>query len=874
MTPARVLDLRCEHLVDPLGIGVARPRLSWRTETDAEGWEQSAYQIEVVDADTGRVLWDSGRVLSRGSVLVPYGGSPLRARQRGEWRVRVWDRVETPTEWSEAGRFEVGLLETDDWSAKFVTPDWDEDVSVSQPCPYLRHEFEVHGEVAWARLYVTALGVYEVEVNGVPVGDDVLAPGWTSYDHRLRYQTYDVTSLLQPGTNAIGAILGDGWARGYLGFRGGRNTYTDRLALLTQLEIMQVDGSMERVVTDDSWRATTGPILSSDLYNGETYDARRELGGWSESGCDDGEWSGVRVVERDLATLVAPTAPPVRRIEDVRPVTITVSPSGKTIVDFGQNLVGRVRIRVAGPAGTTVTLRHAEVLEDGEVFTRSLRAAQATDRYTLSGDGSEEYEPRFTFHGFRYVEITGWPGDLTADDLVAVVVHSDVARTGWFECSDDLVNRLHENIVWGLRGNFLDVPTDCPQRDERLGWTGDLQVFAPTACLLYDVAGFITSWLADLASDQLPDGGVPWVVPDMLSRSWPRASAAAGWSDAAVVVPWVIYRHYGDRELLAARYGSMRAWVQYMVGRAGDDLIWDGGFQFGDWLDPAAPPDMPAAARTDPYLIATAYFAHSTELLSRAAAVLGKDEDAGHYRELASKIKEAFRSKYAPDGRLVSDSQTAYVLALAFNLFAGEQRPAAATRLAELIDLEHGCLGTGFLGTPLLCDVLTDAGFVDVAYELLLRRTCPSWLYPITMGATTVWERWDAIRPDGSINPGRMLSFNHYAFGAIGAWLYGTVAGIQPHPDYAGWQRFRIRPRPGGGLAHARARVRIPYGTIESAWRIEGDHFSIAVEVPPNTTAEVLLPGRDGELVQVGSGLHRWQYEIQPEELGVWKPGR
>lgn len=536
MSSTAVVGLRCEHLMNPRGLGVSGPRLSWRTETDAEGWLQSAYQIEVRDPDNAATLWDSGQVDSGDSQLIYYGGSPLTSRQRCEWRVRVWDQDHVAREWSDAAWFEIGLLGPDDWSAP-------------QPCPYLRRDFEVDGDVVKARLHVTALGVCEAAINGRRVSDDVLAPGWTSYDHRLRYQTYDVTALLRPRANAIGAILGDGWARGYLGFQTRRNRYTERLALLAQLEIIFADGSTKRILTDESWRATTGPILAADLYNGEIYDARLELGRWSEPQYDDSAWAGVRVLERDLGTLVAPTGPPVRGIEERRPVAITTSPPGKTVVDFGQNLVGRVRLRVSRPVGTAVTLRHAEVLDGGEIFTRPLRSALATDRYTLRGDGVEVYEPRFTFHGFRYIEVSGWPGELKPDDVVAIICHSDMARTGWFECSDRDVNRLHEIIVWSLRGNFLDIPTDCPQRSERLGLTGDIQVFAPTACLVYDVAGFLTSWLADLAADQMPDGGVPWVVAGHPPGDIPRSSAA-GWSDAAVIVPWVLYRHYGDSHLL------------------------------------------------------------------------------------------------------------------------------------------------------------------------------------------------------------------------------------------------------------------------------------------------------------------------------------
>jgi len=665
-----------------------------------------------------------------------------------------------------------------DWTAAFITPDWDEDVTESQPSPHLRREFDVPGEIASARLNITALGVYQAEINGQRVSEDVLRPGWTSYRHRLCYQTYDVTATVRSGANAIGVVVADGWARGNLGFRPRRNRYTDRLALLAQLEIALADGREVRVVSDGSWRAATGPILASDLYNGENYDARLEMPGWSSIGFDERNWAGVQLFNWPAA-LVAPMGPPVRRIEAVDPVKIGKSPSGKTILDFGQNLVGRLRMRVAGEGGMQITLRHAEILEDGELFTKALRFAEATDRYTLKGDGAEEWEPEFTFHGFRYAEVDGWPGEMNPGDLQAVVCHSDMRRTGWFRCSNDDINRLHENIVWSLRGNFLDIPTDCPQRSEHLGWTGDIQVFAPTACLLYDVSGVLRSWLADLASDQLPDGSVPAVIPDVVSEDMPAISSAAGWADAAVLVPWTLYRHYGDAGILEAQYRSMRAWVDHVRSLAGEKLVWDSSFQFGDWLDPAAPPDKPYNARADRHLVATAYFARSTEVLSRAAAALGHTDEAREYAELAARIKKAFHERYAADGLRSSGSQTEIVLALEFGLLTPDHKPPAVARLVELIEQEEYRLGTGFLGTPGICQVLSDHGREDVAYALLLQRECPSWLYPVTRGATTIWERWDAIQPDGSINPGEMLSFNHYAYGAVGAWLYGEVAGLQ-----------------------------------------------------------------------------------------------
>jgi alpha-L-rhamnosidase len=737
------------------------------------------------------------------------------------------------------------------WVAAFITPDWDEDVSASQPCPYLRGEFEVPGEVASATVYVTALGVYQAEINGRRVSDDVLRPGWTSYKHRLCYQAYDVTALLKPGRNAIGVVLADGWARGNLGFRARRNRYTERLALLAQLEITLADGGEVRVTSDGSWRAATGPILAADLYNGESYDARQEMPGWSSPGFDDAQWAGVRPFAWH-AELVPPSGPPVRRIETVAPVTITRSPSGKTILDFGQNLVGRLRMRVHGKGGTQITLRHAEILEGGELFTRALRSAEATDRYTLRGDGSEEWEPEFTFHGFRYAEVDGWPGEIRPSDVQAVVCHSDMKRTGWFNCSNDDINRLHGNIVWSLRGNFLDIPTDCPQRSERLGWTGDIQVFAPTACLLYDVSGVLKSWLADLADEQLPDGGVPAVIPDIVSEEMPATSSAAGWADAAVLVPWALYRHYGDAAILEAQYGSMRAWVEHVRGVTGDELVWDSGFQFGDWLDPAAPPDRPWEVRADRRLLATAYFARSTEVLSQAAAVIGRDDDARNYAVLAEAIKEAFRAIYATDGLRSSESQTEIILALEFRLLKPVQEPPAVARLVELIAQENYRLGTGFLGTPGICQVLSEHGREDVAYALLLQKECPSWLYPITKGATTIWERWDAIQPDGSINPGEMLSFNHYAYGAVGAWLYGTVAGLQIVEP--GWRRFRVAPRPGGGLEWAEALHESPHGPIAVRWEQRADRLEVEVEVPPGTTADVVLP--NGQTAMFEGGRH------------------
>lgn len=854
-----IATLRFEHHREATGIGTARPRLSWTVTGTDSGWRQAGYEIESYRHD-GQLREQTGPVTSEQSVLVAWPFAALTSRERLAVRVRVWNADGIFSMWHTA-TVEAGLLSPEDWSAHFVTPDWDEDTSRAQPNPLLRHEFTLRrAAVTRARLYITAQGVYEAYINGAIVGDHVLAPGWTSYSKRLRYQTFDVSQLLREGENVIGAMVGDGWYRGRYCFGSGRrNIYGDRLALLAQLEIDYADGTSERIITDETWRAVRGPIQASDIYDGETYDARLERAGWSQVGHSTQDWNGVRLLDRDLATLIAPEGPPVRRTELVAPVAITTSPAGHTIVDFGQNLVGRLRLTLHGGkehAGQTITLRHAEVLEQGELALRPLRSAKATDRYILKGDDEEIWEPLFTFHGFRYAEVEGWPGQLQADDLRAVVCHSDLERTGWFECSDPLLNRFHENVIWSTRGNFLDIPTDCPQRDERLGWTGDIQIFAPTATFLYDCAGFLTSWLADLAADQV-DGIVPFVVPYIIPEA-PRPAAA--WGDAGVVVPWVLYQRFNDTGILATQFESMKAWVDLLNSIAGEGHLWDTGFQFGDWLDPTAPPERSDAARTDPRVVASAYFAHSAQLLAQAAGVLGKTEEEAYYRNLASQVRAAFATAYiAEDGSMSNEAETAYSLALQFGLLQNEeQRQHVGKRLVALVQERGYHIGTGFVGTPLICDALCGVGEYETAFRLLSQQTCPSWLYPVTMGATTIWERWDSLLPDGSVNPGEMTSFNHYALGAVADWLHRFVGGLAPAEP--GYHRLNIQPHPGAGLTHARTRHQTPYGLAECTWEIAQGQITITVTIPPNTTASVTLPGGDATPIEIASGTHRWSY--------------
>jgi len=882
--------LRVEYLTNAIGIDVAQPRLSWRIESNRRNTVQAAYQLQVATSEAtlvrgANLLWDSGKIASDASVFVSYGGPPAVSRTRYYWRVRVWDTGSSASPWSAPAFWETGLLQPADWTAQWIGPPPTATDSLPAPSPLLRRSFRVDDRVRSARLYVTSLGLYEVYLNGQRVGDQLFTPGWTSYRRRLQYQTYDVTALLRPGANAVGAMLGDGWYRGNLGFFGQRNLYGRRLALRAQLEIRYESGRTARVVTDTAWRTTPGPVLTSDIYGGETYDARRELSGWVSAPSDDHAWSAVALLDPPAAALVASLSPAVRRVRELRPVSIRRAPSGETLFDLGQNFTGWARLSVQGLAGTTVTLRFGEVLDrDGNLYTANLRAAAQTDRYTLSGKAREVYEPHFTFHGFRYVAARGLPAPPDSTTITGIAVSSDLAQTGSLVTSDSLLNQLQRNIVWGQRSNFLDVPTDCPQRDERLGWTGDAQVFARTAAFNMDVNGFFAKWLADVAADQDPSGSVPWVIPNPLGGDSVRFAGTAGWSDVAVIIPWTMYLTYGDRRLLERQYPSMRAWVDYARRRAGPDLIWRPGWQFGDWLalhsdDPSYP-----GATTGTDLIATAFLAHSTDLVARAAAVLGRADDAAAYRARFRGTREAFDREFVSStGRVGENTQTAYALAIAFDLLPDSLVPAAAGRLARDVEARDHHLTTGFLGTPYLLHVLAATGHLDDAFALLTQRTYPSWLYPITRGATTMWERWDGIRPDSSFEDPGMNSFNHYAFGAVGDWMYRNIGGIDVDSAGPGYRRSRIAPRPGAGVTSASASLETTYGTLSSAWRLDGKRFVLDVTIPANTSAQVILwdarldevresgmPVRDARqrgkdvVVELGSGRYSFVVLARP----------
>ncbi len=897
----QISALRVEHQRsgEAVGTGEARPRLSWQVAPGPRDWVQARCELRLVD-DDGGVLATADPVDSAEQLFVAWPFAPLTSGQRVLVQVRVTGADGSTSDWSAPETVEAGLLERSDWDAVLVTADpaGEPGAPVASPAPRLRRGFAVRPGLVRARLHLTAHGLVEAHLNGARIGDEQLAPGWTAYRSRLRYRTHDVTAALVEGENALGALLGNGWYRGRLAWGGRRALYGTQRALLAQLELTYADGSTERVVTDGSWRWSSSEVLDDDVYDGEHVDLRLRDDAWLQPGFDDSAWEAVTELGLPEAVLVAADSAPVRAVRTVHPVALEVldgpgagADAGQTTVrvDLGENVVGHLRVRVRsdvggdpGPQrGDRVVVRQAEVLEHGALGVRPLRTARCTDVFDLAGSGADELlEVRFTFHGFRYAEVSGpaWLAQLSADDVEGVVLTSDLERAGEFSSSEPLLDALHENVRRGMQGNFVDVPTDCPQRDERLGWTGDAQVFSPTASFLARSGGFWTSWLKDVAADQV-DGVVPFVVPDVLSGAGlagvqDAPVPAAAWGDAGVVVPWVVHERTGDAGVLERQWPSMVAWVERLLREAGDDLLWSGGFQFGDWLDPTAPPEDAAAAQADPDVIATAHLARGAALLARTARVLGREADAVHWDGVAARVRDAFVAEYVTgSGRVLSDCPTVYAVAICWDLLPEGSRQHAGDRLADLVRASGFRISTGFVGTPLVTDALTLTGHVEVAHRLLLQRKVPSWLYPVTMGATTVWERWDSMLPDGTINPGEMTSFNHYALGAVADWMHRSLAGLAPGEP--GYRTLVIEPHPGGGLTRASASHDTPYGTASAGWRVEGSGdaatWHLDVVVPPGATAVVHLP--DGsDPVRVGSGEHAFSLPAASALAGASRP--
>ena len=931
MIPLVPAHLTCEYRADPRGIDALRPRLSWQVQSPLRGERQTAYRILVADspqelARSRGNVWDSGKVLSGRTVAVRYGGPALASGRVCFWKVRVWDKDGKPSPGSAPAQWQMGLLRPSDWRASWIsaaTPRDTKDGGLTlPPCPYLRKTFTLDRSIKRATLYATARGLYALSVNRKRVGDAVFAPGWTDYTKRIVYQTYDVTGRLHVGANTLGAVLGDGWYGGYVGFGRRRNLYGDRPQFRAQLVIEYAGGSRQTVLTDGSWRGAVGPLLHSDFLQGETYDARRAPSGWrpvvvqpaaprlkvtdvtarlqarvqndalsvvadnkiagdpayltpkrlrvdytlggvahSQTTAEDatltipgpGETPGPLVIRRAVygalgdptgpPSLVAQIGPPVRVTQHLPPRRVTRPAPGTYLYDLGQNMVGWARLKVKGPAGTAVRLRFGEILNpDGTLYTTNLRSARATDTYILKGHGVETWEPHFTFHGFRYVEVTGYPGRPRPDAVMGCVVGSDMPPAGKFICSQPMVNKLQHNIVWGQRGNFLSVPTDCPQRDERLGWMGDAQIFARTATYNRDVAAFYEKWMDDVDDAQSPSGGFSDVSPRLVDGS----DGAPAWGDAGIIVPWTVYQAYGDTGILAAHWPAMTRWLGYITS-VNPDGLWTRrrNNDFGDWLS--------IAADTPKDVLGTAYYAYDASLMARMARALGRTSEAARYDALFGHIKSAFNAAYvSPDGRIKGDTQTAYVLALRFNLLPDTLRPLAAQRLVADIAAKNNHLSTGFVGVGYLCPVLTETGHNDVAYRLLLNDTFPSWGYSIKQGATTIWERWDGYTKEKGFQDPGMNSFNHYSLGSVGQWLYQDVAGIDTDPNQPGFAHILIRPHPGPGLTQARAIYDSIRGRIACAWHTGGAGLTLDVTVPANTTATVFVPAPGGADVTEG----------------------
>ncbi|TDC81295.1 alpha-L-rhamnosidase [Actinomadura sp. 7K507] len=850
--------LTCEMLDRPLGLDEQRPRLSWKLRSARRGDAQSAYRLAVAlsetDLDTGRLIWDSGRRPAPDGVLIPYDGPPLQSSTRYHWRVTVWD-----VEGRQSGRadswFETGLLHDDDWQAVWIArdpasapvmepprgTDRTDRTRHLRPCAHLRGPFVLDGgRPVRARAYVSARGLYELRLNGHRVGDAELAPGWTEYARRVQYQTYDVGHLLNDGDNVLGAVLADGWWSGFVGFDSRRQAmhYGDAPQLIVQLLLDFADGARRWVLSDGGWREHAGPVQYSDMLMGEYVDARQELPGWDRPGYDDTGWTAVAVADTSTGVLEAASDPPVRVLEEL-PARSVRRRGDRFIVDLGQNMVGRVRLTVRGAGrGRRIRLRHAEMLAGDELYLDNLRTAEATDVYITSGEPVETFEPRFTFHGFRYVEVTGYPGDLRPKDVTGRVLGSDLPWTGEFECSDATVTRLQANIRWGQRGNFVSIPTDCPQRDERLGWLADAQVFLPTACRNADVGAFFARWMRDVVDAQHPDGAFPDVVPELcLDRE-----GAPAWGDGGVIIPWQLYRLYGDRRVLERSYPAMKAWVDH-VHRNNPGLLWRTavGNHYGDWLQ------IGVETRRD--LLATAYFARSAEIVAATAGVLGHDDDAKEYGALHTAVRGAFIDAFvdAGEGRVAGETQTGYLLALAFDLLPGQAVPAAVDRLVADIEARDRHLTTGFVGVALLCPVLTAHGHAELAYHLLHQDTCPSWAYSIRQGATTIWERWDGWTRERGFQSPAMNSFNHYSLGSVGDWLYGGVAGIGQAAGSVAYRDLLLEPAVGGRLTWARARQVTPRGTVLCGWTLEDGVLVLDVIIPPGPEATLVIPTGDPE---------------------------
>jgi len=841
-----------EGFYNPIGYYSNQPTFSWKLPVAENVKSQSAYRI-VAGSDPSLLpynadLWDTEKVNSEQSAWISYEGTPLHSRQKVYWKVMFWDQNDRPSRWSELAHFELGLLNNDDWEAKWVYLRPEEKINkhtIYIP-EYLRRTFTKAGDISKARLYITSRGVFEVQINGQKIGHDVMTPGWTPYKKRIETLTYDVTDFLQEGTNVIGVIVGQGWYWGRINYFDKKWSEKPYPAAICQLEIAYRNGKKQTVLSDSKWKGTTnGPIRYSGIYDGEVYDANLEMPGWSTFEVEDVDWKNVDTEIADDNISLLPKRHFAVTQKDVLSVgNITEPEPGVFVFDLGQNMVGVPQLNIPVRKNQKVTIRFAEMLQqDGSIYTANYRTAKSTDYYIPRQDGKISWKPKFTFHGFRYVELSGFDDSFKPDTswIKGIVQYSDFVKTGYFNSSNEKLNQLQSNIKWGLKGNFLDIPTDCPQRDERMGWTGDAQVFAPTAVLNYDVYPFWASWLQSMREEQYGNGRIPIVIPS--NRSY---ESSAGWSDAATVIPWELYRRTGDKNVLKENYQMMKGLINYYISVNSSNH--KNLMPLGDWLQPFSNNREDSnKGETSIELIEAAYFARSVGLTLKVSEVLGYQSDTQKLSLLLDSAKNKFENDYFDEnGRLTTEfeTQTGYLMALGFDLVSDELAKKIVPHLVRKIKDADNHLRTGFLGTPLLAPVLDKYGNTDLMYTILLKETYPSWFYSINQGATTLWERWNSYSHLEGFGDESMNSFNHYAYGAIGQWLYEGIAGISPLEP--GYKKILIAPKIGSQLDYAGAKYNSVYGLITSNWKKIDDGLELHFTIPPNTTAKLIIPMRKG----------------------------
>lgn len=845
----RISKIMINYQENPVGIEKIE-QIGWVIGSDQKNVSQKSYELQIA-ADSGfaDLVYDSGKVDSSESAHVTLGPDECKLISSRKYYIRV--RVETVggalSAWA-ADSFVTALLKPEEWNADFITIETDADKDDSKGF-YVRKEIEITKKVTAAYAYATALGMYHLYINGEKIGKDEFAPGWTSYNKHLLYQIYDVTEVLTEGTNAIGGLVGAGWYKGTMGFVRMRNHYGTKAAFSCSIRVEYEDGTTAWFNTDESWKGVYGPIVFSEIYDGEIYDARLEIAGWNQAGCDDQMWNTVQTVVFDKSVMQAQSGSKVEPMTEVPAKRIFTTPQGDTVIDFGQNMTGWIAFQAEGKSGEKIELNCFEVLDaQGNVYLDNLRSAKQTITYICKDEQKVTFHPYFSFQGFQFAKIASYPGEIKLENFTAYAVHSNMKETGFFECSNTDLNQLQHNIIWGMKGNFLDVPTDCPQRDERLGWTGDAQIFCRTASFLMDTYTFYSKWLRDVEADQTEEGGVPHVVPDLLigKSSQDRLMkdgdhSAAAWADVAIIMPWTLYLTYGDKTVIERQYDSMKAWIGFMQKHSVGN-IWNYKLQFGDWVALDAEEGSYFGA-TPNDLTCTAYYAYSTGLFAKMAALIGRDEDAEVYQKLYEDIVKTYQSTFFDEnGRLNVQTQTAQIVSLYFDLVPEAYKENVVNDLLTLLEKENGHLVTGFVGTPYFCHALSQNGHTKEAYELLLKDDFPSWLYQVKQGATTIWEHWDGLKPDGTMWSPDMNSFNHYAYGAIGEWLYRVVAGIECDETTPGYKHAVIAPHIGGGLDYVKASYESVYGKIGSTWNVEQDQVTLQVEIPCNATASIVLP--------------------------------